>query len=357
MKKLLFKRSMLLAAAALLVSQMWAQEVSKEFRKEYNADANTIVELVNRYGNIIVTGQNDNKVEIFVKVTIEMPDKSRAEKLLNLIDVQFSESEGRVSAKTIIDDDFSFTGWGTNRKFSINYTVKMPVNSGLEIANRYGNVDIDELAGRVFLDVRYGNITASKLTRGNEKPLNRIESSYGKVLVKSAGWLDLYLRYTTMAELPLCQAVLIDSKYSKLRIGSVSSAVITARYDNYTIERIKNLVIDKGYTTLNVKNAENKISIEGSYGSVSIENVPKDFEMIDINTRYTGVRIAIDPAASYKVDGKSSYSSIKIPEELLTIRKRIVDNTSSEIEGVVGKNQNATAYVRVETSYGSVRLY
>jgi len=357
MKKLLSKRGLLLAAAALLASQIWAQEVSKEFRKEFSADAGTITELNNRYGNIIVTGWNNDKVEIYVKVSIEMPDKSRAERLLNMIDVQFGESDGRVSAKTVIDEDFNFSGWGTNRKFSINYTVKMPLNSGLEVVNRYGNVDIGELAGRVFIDVKYGNLTAAKLTRGNEKPLNRIEIGYGKMLVKSGNWLDLYLRYATLAELPSCQALLIDSKYSKLRIGTVNSAVITARYDNYSIDNINNLVIDKGYTTLSVNNAGKKISIEGSCGSVNIDHVSKDFEMIEVNTRYTGVRLGIDPAASYRLEGRSSYSGIRVPEELLTVRKRIVENTSTEIEGLIGKNKDATAYVKVESSYGSVKLY
>ena len=36
-----------------------------------------------------------------------------------------------ISAKTIIDDKFNFTGWsGDSRKFSIDYFVKMPVWTG-----------------------------------------------------------------------------------------------------------------------------------------------------------------------------------------------------------------------------------
>jgi len=46
----------------------------------------------------------------------------------------------------------------------------MPVGTDLTLSNKYGNTDIDELHGLMDLDIKYGNITAGKLTRGNIKP-------------------------------------------------------------------------------------------------------------------------------------------------------------------------------------------
>jgi len=358
MKKEIFKQGLLILAAILLAFSVKAQEVTKEFRKEFTAGKNTTVEISNRYGNVVVTSWDSDKVDIYVKVTIELPDRSRAEKLINLIDVQFSEGTDLVAAKTVIDDKFSFSGWGgTNRKFSINYTVKMPYYCNLSLANRYGNTDIDEIRGYVNLDIKYGNLTVTKLTRQDEKPLNKIYIAYGKGLIKEAGWIDLNLRYTTSFELPLAKAVLIDSRYSKFKAGELSSLVSVAKYDNYTIEKINNLVIEAAYTSLNIDNLAKKLNIDGSYGSVNVNFVPKGFESIDINTRYTGVRVGIDPSASYKLDGRSSYGSIKVDEERLKIKKRIIENTSSEIEGIVGSDESPSSTVKVSTSYGSVRLF
>lgn len=355
---LLFKQGMLVLTAWLLALSASAQEVSKEFRKEFVADKNTTIDISNRYGNVVVTSWNNDKVDIYVKVTIELPDRSRAERLLSMIDIQFNESQGTVSAKTVIDDRFSFSGWGTsNRRFSINYTVKMPYNSNFTLVNRYGNADIDELGGIVDLNVKYGNITVTRLTRQDEKPLNRIELQYGKGIVKEAGWLDVYLRYCGMFEMKSARAVLLDSQYSKIRAGEVSSLVGTSKYDTYNIEKISNIVLETGYTTVNVGTLARKFSLTGSYGSVNVDNVPKGFEMIDIDTRYTGVRIGIDDEASYRLNGRSSYNSIKYDEEKMTIKKRIVENTSTEIEGVIGKEASPASTVRISTSYGSVRLF
>ena len=47
----------------------------------------------------------------------------------------------------------------------------------------------------VNLDIKYGNLTAGKLTRGNIKPLNSLNLAYGKGTIDEAGWLDLTVRY------------------------------------------------------------------------------------------------------------------------------------------------------------------
>ncbi len=48
--------------------------------------------------------------------------------------LNFSRKRELISAKTVIDEKFSFTGWsGDSRKFSIDYNVKMPVWMNLEL--------------------------------------------------------------------------------------------------------------------------------------------------------------------------------------------------------------------------------
>ncbi len=92
MKKLAYKSGTLLAAAMFLITTaLTAQEVTKEFNKEYNVNNNSELELDNRYGDIIVESSQTDKVVINVKVTVRFPNQERAEKLLGYIDVQFSE--------------------------------------------------------------------------------------------------------------------------------------------------------------------------------------------------------------------------------------------------------------------------
>jgi hypothetical protein len=358
MEKLAYKQRTLILLTALFISfSLAAQEASKEYHKEYSADKNTTLDLNNRYGDVAITGWDKDQIVIDVRVTVKHPDKSKAEKYLNQIDVQFNQDGNTISAKTVIQDNFNFSGWSNNRDFKINYTVKMPFVSSLTLENRYGNTNIDELRGLVNLDIKYGGIEIEKLTRGNEKPLNHVSVAYGKGNITEAGWLDVYVRCTNTLSIDKSQALLIDSKYSKLKIGETSSIVGEAKYDTYSVDKINNLVLETGYTGVNVGTLNKKLSFEGNYGSLTVDEIPAGFESIDVDVRYSGVRLGIAENASYKLDAESSYGGIKYNEDNLKFTRRIVENNSSEISGVIGKDESTSSTVKAKTAYGTIKLF
>jgi len=359
MKKTDYKPGILLFITILFVPFiLTAQGATKEFHKEYKAGASTRLDISNKYGDVVINSSDNDQVVIDVKVTVEVPNKEKAERLLSYIDVRFEEGENVISAKTIIDDKFSFTGWGgDSRRFKIDYNIKMPVGMALTLSNKYGNTDIDELHGLLNLDIKYGNLTAGKITRGNTKPLSRLNLAYGKGTIEEAGWLDLTLRYVIKIDITKSQALLLDSKYSKISLGETSSVVGGSKYDNIKIENIKNLVLENGYTETNIRVLSKKLNYKGSYGSFTVEDIPSGFESIDTETRYMGVRLGIDESANYKLEAKVSYGGLKYNEDNFKNQKRVVGNTSNEVEGIIGKEESPSSTVNVVSSYGSVKLY
>jgi hypothetical protein len=358
MKRQDYKTGTLLIIALFLTSvTISAQEVTKEFHKEYAANAKTTLDINNRYGDVVIESWDKDQIVIDVKVTVDVPNREKAEKLISYIDVQFSQSDDLVAAKTVIDDKFNFTGWGgDSKKFSIDYSVKMPKAAALTLQNRYGDTEFNELTGLVSLDIKYGNLTAGKMTRGNIKPLNSLNLAYGKGSVDEAGWLDLTIRYVGSFEITKSQALLIDSKYSKLAIGETSSIVGESKYDNFKIESINNLVLNNGYTETSIGVLTKSLKYEGSYGSFSVDQVKEGFESIDVDTRYMGVKLGIDESASYKLEAKVSYGGLKYNEDNFKNERRIIENNSSEVSGIIGKEENPKATVNVVASYGTVRL-
>lgn len=357
MKKFNYKQAFLLFLPLLISISVSAQEVTKEFHKEFAAGDNTTLQISNKYGDVIINSWDKDQIVIDVKVTVELPNREKAQKLIDYINVEFSENGNVVSAKTVIDDKFNFSGWGSgSRKFSIDYNVSMPVEAALALSNRYGNSDIDELHGLVNLDIKYGNLTAGKLTRGNVKPLSKLNIAYGKGEIEEAGWLDLYMRYIGSMEISKSQALLVDSKYSKLNLGETSSLVGESRYDNLQIENINNLVLENGYTEVNIGTLSKKLDYNGSYGSFSIDHIPAGFESVKVATRYMGVRLGIEEGANYNLDAKVSYGGLKYNEENFKNKRRIVENNSNEVAGIVGKEDSPEARVTIDSSYGSVKL-
>jgi hypothetical protein len=360
MEKSVYKPGILLVATFFVISfALNAQkEVSKDYHKEYTAKKGTTLDLNNRYGNIVIETSATDQVVIDVKVTVRYPNSDRAEKLLSYIDVQFTEDSDRISAKTVFDDKFGFSGWGgDSRKFTINYNVKMPESMNLDLVNRYGDTDLDDLSGQVNLDIKYGDLAASKLTRGNEKPLNTLYLAYGKGTIDEAGWLDATIRYSGNFTLTTGQALLLDTRYSTLHIGKISSVVADSKYDKLNIETINNLVLNSGYADINIETLEKKLGFEGGYGSFSIDKVPAGFESLEVQSKYMGVRMGIDESANYNLNARVSYGSLKFNNDNFQNQKRIIENNSTEVSGMIGKSSNPSSEVKVNSSYGTVKLY
>jgi len=360
MEKLIYKPGIILLGTFLLLSPAITaqEELKKDFHKEFTAKQGTRLELSNKYGDIVVQTSETDQVVIDVKVTVRYPSQDRAEKLLSYINVEFAEGADFISAKTEIDDKFNFSGWGgESRRFSIDYIVKMPETLDLSLSNRYGNTDLAVLKGFVDLDIKYGDLRAEGFTRGNEKPLSTISVAYGKATIEEAAWLDIKVRYSGNFFINKSQALLLDGRYSSVHLGTVSSVVADYGYDKLVIDEIGKLVLETEYADIKIGKLTKKLLVNGSYGSLNIEDVPAGFESIDTDTDYSDVNIGINESASYKIDGYVKYGGLKFNEDNFSHRKRIIENNSTEISGIVGKDEATTSTVKVEASYATVRLY
>ena len=340
---------------------LFAAEVTKEYHKEFTSKPTTTLDINSKYGNVVIESWNENRIVIDVKVTVKVPNKEREEKDISNIDVLFSENGNVIKAWTEINSRYfaRVNGRITNTfgNISINYNVKMPLATALNLENKYGNITIvNELSGLVNLNVRYGNLTAGKLTRGDEKPWNTISLGYGRGNIEEAGWLTLNTSYVGMFEISKCTAVVLESKYSKLNLGLISSIVGESRYDNIRINNIINLELDNRFSNINIGTMANSLKLKTNYGPLTVDNITAGFESIEIESRYANIKLGIADNASYELNGKARYGGIKYNENNFNIRQRIQENNSLTIVGTMGKDASPKAKVKIDVAYATVNL-
>lgn len=359
MKKLFTNQRVTLFAALLCLVALSASaaEVKKEFHREFTPIDNSTLTVINKYGSVVTETWDKNFVVVDVTVKVIHPSADRARRILGMISVEFTEEDGNLKAETIFSNEFSSISWrGSNNSFSINYVIKMPARVNFDVTNKYGNTVIDELSGLVRANVRYGNLTVDKLTRGNVKPLNTLMVAYGKATVYELGWAEINARYVGMFSVERATALLVDSKYSKVSVERVSSLVADSKYDGYSIGEANNIVILGGYTDLRFDRVSRKLDVETKYGNLTVNYVPEGFENITVRAGFCAVRLGIDPSACYRLDANSSYGSIKLDDSLFSADRRIIGNTSTSMAGKVGRCSKPSSEVTINTSYGSVRL-
>ena len=137
MKKLKFKIIALVPILALmLMPSAWAQnEVTKEYHESYSADNSTKLVIENKYGNIDIKDWDQNQVKIDVIVTVKHSNSDKAARILDNIEVTIKESGSEIKAVTSIDDKFG--NFGNNTEISVDFSVQMPSDININIANKY----------------------------------------------------------------------------------------------------------------------------------------------------------------------------------------------------------------------------
>ncbi|MDR2887651.1 MAG: hypothetical protein LBV26_06605 [Bacteroidales bacterium] len=361
MKKYRYSKALLAIALLALPAAMFAAEATKEYHKEFTATSATTLGINSKYGNVVIESWDKDQIVIDVKVKAEAGSQERAETILSYIDITFSESGDIITAKTEFNTNANNIHNGLLNRIgndmSIDYTVKMPVNTALNLENRYGNTVINELGGLVNLSIKYGNLTAGKLTRGNEKPWSTITLGYGRGTIEEAGWLTLNTSYVGMLDITQCHAALLTSKYSKINFVEVSSIVGECKYDNLSIGgSITNLDINCKYTDTRINRLTNILKFNGRYGSLSVDDVPAGFDTIDVDVSYLNTKLEIANDASYELNGQARYGGIRYDSDLFTVKQRIQENNSLTIAGVMGKDTSPASKVRIAASYSNVTL-
>ena len=360
MKAPKFKSTLLLIFVQLLVittAFAGSEEFSKNLHKEYNADANTILIIQNKYGDVDINNWDKNLITIDVIITVDHHNEEKAKELIDYIDVEFKQSGNTIEAITSIDDKFSKRNsfsFGDNRKeFSIDYKVNIPKEIQLDLTNKYGSVFINEIYGHSKITVKYGNLKINKLSRENKKPLNEIYLAYSNGKIDDCKWLNLTLKYSKL-EIEKCKALIAITKYSKLFVDRGSSIVCESKYDEYRIGNVANFVTTSAYTDINIDEISKKLELDNRYGSVNVDYVPKGFEKIDIENDYGNIDISIDMNASYNLKGYAKYADIDYPDEGRV--SRIKESNSLNVEGLVGSDKDTKSEVFIRTKYGSVDL-
>ena len=357
MKKSTLKRYLMgIILSLLAISVMSAKdgEFTKKYNKEYEVRKGTQLQIEHKYGSIDIKNWDKKLISIEVVITVKTSNEEKARKLIDQINIEFSESGNVISAKTSFDNDFSkfFRGSG-DKLVDIFYSVYMPKDIPLSLFNKYGNVFINELTSTSNIEIKYGNLKANRIIHNDEKPLTQITLAYSNASIQQCAWVKFDIKYSKV-EMDASKALVFLSRYSKVFITRGSSLVTESKYDQYRLGKFTNLVATAGYSNFKAEEISSKIMMETKYTDLNVDIVPAGFESIKIKTEYGNYNVIIDPGASYKLEGYAKYARINYPDNARV--NRFNENNELKVEGRVGTNQNTSSKVTINSRYGNVRL-
>lgn len=323
-----------------------AQDARKEYSENYGVTKGVTLSADTKYSDVELLTWEKNEVDILVEIKVDASSKSKAEETLRKIDVTIQKTGNTIILETQMEN-----GWSRNVKTEINITIKAPAYINLNMQTSYGDLFIQELSGLALLDLKYSNLKAGALSRGSEKPYNRLEMAYSNGTIETAGWMELELAYSDM-EIGNSSMLFVESKYSKL-IGEKAGGIVTeGAYDKYYIDEVDSFVAELKYSGMKFEVVNKTLSVRSSYTNAKVGKLSKGFDQVDASLSYGNIYLGVEPGSSYKIESEAKYGKISLASEgKLSTSK---ESTSMRIWGTVGSNPKST--MNLITKYGNIEI-
>lgn len=365
MKMINMKCSLLLLLLPVLgFAGSKGNEVERKISRQFTTQTNGYLDISNRYGNIDVAVGASNQIKIDVVITAEASSVKKAQEAVDRINIAFEESSNRVSARTEVENNSGWSSWFDNSNVSlkINYTVMVPADIFMQLANKYGNIYVETTNRDLRIDLDYGDIRL-----GNIYAKLDLDMSYSDGAISGIKNGDLSLSYSDL-EMEDAEALQVDMKYSDLVMGSairlkvvssysdlqgndVDEVSYSGKYDELVFERVKSIEAQSAYSGMQVSGLSTSGRFDMRYGELDVSNIRRGFSRLDIATSYTGVVLGFDEGSSFSIDAQNNYCDIN--HHGLTVTEDIQRAGSSTLKASRG---TGGGLIFVRMNYGELSI-
>lgn len=314
MKATLKLYSLLLTASVFTVLNSFAftndlplVEKKKTYSKSYTLEANELVTLENKFGEIKISTWDKNEVRVEVTMTAKGNTDERANYILDRLTIEDRKNSSGVYFRTDINDgDRKYKNETyKDEGFSINYNVTLPSRNRLVVSNEFGPTIVPDFTGQISINSKFGALTTGKLA--NNKRVN-VEFGSAEIAGVSNGDLEI--------------------KFSRAIISNLDGSV-KARFEHCSGIKInvdnnaKDLDIRNDFTTLLLdvsKSLSANFNISTNFGEfrnkTNFEISNNDDDDDDRGPKFKKIYIGKSGSGSLGFKIKSEFSTITVGHNL-----------------------------------------
>ncbi len=283
--------------------------VSKQLRKRYKANRETQLNVINKYGNVILNNWDKDSIAVQVIITAHGKNRETSQKLLDRTDVEFSENGQVISMITELDKSQGWLKdlWNELSEYSknilskdqldVDYEVYLPDYVDLKVQNKFGDVFLPDRKGYTQLALSNGNLKCENLLGSAV-----IDLSFGEADIASLAKATLYLKSTEL-DLAYAQDLVLKSNSSKIFIEEVKTLDIASRTDRFRIDQLDRLKGKGSFSKIRVYRISGNVRVDMNYGFLNIDQVASTFNYIRVTGRSTDFDMSFN---------SNSYFSAKI---------------------------------------------
>lgn len=321
-----------------------AQETAtKTIEKVYNLTHDGEFYINNRYGDIIINGWDQNSLKINITVKVNHKKKEQAESLLNRFQLEEKNVGDMVTVTTEI---LKKNGSVITRYFNkanpidldksnvqIDYTVYMPKGARADITNKFGDIIIDGVEGKLKAEIEHGDMWINSAIK-----TATIDMKYGKLKTKVIQYSNITLKNAELNSTS-SKNLTLNSSGSKIEIEEVNSIEIISNKDEINIPITGEIRGESKFSTMHIGKINDEINLKMKVTTFTVAEIisPKAFihleqESSDININITGI--------SFKFKAYLTEGVLRVPKTFKKITTTVIDKNDKirEINAFYGNN-------------------
>ncbi|OYT17041.1 MAG: hypothetical protein B7C24_04780, partial [Bacteroidetes bacterium 4572_77] len=334
MKTTILKTSRLFLLLALLFSYQaeanpTKEDFSKPYEKSFTVTDNAKLSINTEFTNIKAVNWNKNEISVEVTVSVDAKDKNKAQDKFERVMVDISGNSNEVNVETSISSNFF--GNSNNNQIEIEVLIYYPENIQLNIENEFGSCIFGNISGSVKADISYGDFRAQNLSHSDLD----LEVEFGKIELErfQSGKVNVsYGGFTANA----VSAIHLSSQFSNNRIEYVNHLELKSAYDELLFGEIDIAFMNTEFTSLRIDQLNKHLQLHTSYGSFNLRDIAPKFELIDIESEFTGVSLYFNKEVSFAFEAEIDMGDFKYPKELTHITFFEKDMMDLSLKGYIG---------------------
>ena len=323
-------------------------EKRKFIEKTHKVSASTVLRIQNKFGKVEVNSWDKSEFSIKIEMIAKGKNEDRAQKILDNIDVDISESGAEISYKTEIPSNNKNKN---DEGFEINYVVYMPEANPLKVDNSFGDVTMGDRGADLDIDVSYGSMKV-----GDVAGFSDVRLSFGSGSIGNITEGDFTIKYSKY-EIESGTRLEVEQGFSDVEIGEVDDLEIESKYGGVEIEKAGKVDAEAHFSGFEIEELTGSLELDCSYlGDFSIDRLAKTFTLVDIDGKFGSYEISIEPGLAANIEAEFSFADLKVSSDVdATFNYQVKESNKATYKGKIGGG-DPTKLIRVDSGYGNLRL-
>lgn len=344
----------------LFISSLAFTQVRQErdYNRSYSVSENSKVEIISKYGEVIIQTWDLDSVKFEVVVKAEGRNSSIVKKSMDRVDVRFRKVGSIISAVTKVESGSGLFGnimsevegvVGPNNRLQVDYQVWIPENVDLSIENKFGDIYMADLSGKVDVNVSHGDIKANHILTSMN-----LKHSFGKA---SFGIVEDAILTLRGSEFAVDEAgkLNFESGSSEILIEKANQVLFNSRNDKIRLSEVEEIIGEGSFTDLTADYIGGSARLDFSYGDIYLSRINRDFDSIDITGKSTDINMILNQASFIKTYIKGPEDRMVLPNSMMIMKKEIFeDEELISLSGDVGNSNTRHSQLLIDAQGGEL---